>query len=373
MSKTGFNNKRIEFCVGCLTREQLKSRKLHTLSDDSIHYALIQGNIYVPENSRACRIDIDESGLIKQDHIDQISVISQETCLDKEKAEKILKRFLKFGRRNTLFSKFSDEVSITESLWKNNTGLSKIQFYEQVESLGDMNEKIAKELFAKSETHLNLICDGTYCRIQKSSNYTFQRLLFSGQKKYNFVKPFVVTTTNGRIVDIFGLHPAGKNDATILKEILEDKKNGLRDFLQENDILIFDRGLWVVEVKNSFLKRSFRAIESISNAELNHTLVDYKIAAALINKYFKFVFSYNENIEIARKMKLKISKSNDLCKIVIDNKLHKKSNFEKIEYAEINDFPILTIDKIKNEISYGNYQIIQAKSYNIFQQMVKMK
>lgn len=301
------------YCFIC--RRSNKSRKLHTLSDDSIHYALILGNIYLPENARSCNIHLDDFGLIKQDHLEQIPVISQQTCLDKQKTEKIINRFLKFGRRNTLFSKFSDEATLTDSLCKNNTGLIKIQFLELAESLENMNDSskrtklqalaiylfwlktglqqraiashfeidshfdifrylkqvrkclienfvisnlglqhlqrnewlkqnsaIAKELFANDETQLILICDGTYCRIQKSSNYTFQRLTYSGHKKYNLVKPFVVTTTNGRIVDIFGIHPAIKNDATILKEILEDKKSGLSDFLHKNDILILDRG-----------------------------------------------------------------------------------------------------------------------------------
>ncbi|CAF1010658.1 unnamed protein product [Brachionus calyciflorus] len=133
-------------------------------------------------------------------------------------------------------------------------------------------------------------------------------------------------------------------------------------FLEANKSRLVTKCRWV-EDTNSFLKRSFCAIESVSNAELNHTLDDHKIAAAFINKYFKFLFSDNDKNEIARKMKLNISKSNDLCKIVIDNKLHKKSNFEKIEYAKINDFPILTINQITNEITFGNYQIIQAKSY----------
>ncbi|CAF0992169.1 unnamed protein product [Brachionus calyciflorus] len=64
---------------------------------------------------------------------------------------------------------------------------------------------------------------------------------------------------------------------------------------------------WVVEVTNSFLKRSFRDNKSISKTELNHALVDYKIIAALINKYFKFLFPDIDNIELARKMKSKIS------------------------------------------------------------------
>ena len=269
----------------------------------------------------------------------------------------------------------------------------------------EQNTKIAKELFAQDENQLIIIFDGTYCKIEKSSNYYFQRITFSGQKGYNLVKPFVCTATNGRILDIFGLHPANDGDGDILKDVLE-KDSSLKEFLKSNDILILDRGFtrvsnflkevhgltpmipssikngekqlstleanksrlvtkcrWVVEVLNSFIKRSFRALDGVTNKELDHTLEDYRIAAAFVNKYFQRLYSDNDNVEIARKMKKRLDVPNLLSDFVKENKLHKKSLFFKLEAAQINDFPVLSVDDIVNEFTFGNYQINQAKSY----------
>ena len=48
---------------------------------------------------------------------------------------------------------------------------------------------------------------------------------------------------------------------------------------------------YVVEVTNSFVKNSFRALEGLNNRSLDHILDDYRIPAALINRYFKRLFS----------------------------------------------------------------------------------
>ena len=113
--------------------------------------------------------------------------------------------------------------------------------------------------------------------------------------------------------------------------------NDLKELLQPNDIIILDRGFrdcvenleknyklkvkipssiekdqkqlstlaanhshmvtkcrWVIEVTNSFLKNSFKALDNVKNLSLKHTLVDYRIAASLINKYFKRLYSDND-------------------------------------------------------------------------------
>ena len=55
------------------------------------------------------------------------------------------------------------------------------------------------------------------------------------------VKPFVICTTDGFIVDIYGLYEANKNDAKILSEIFKTS-NDLRDILKPDDIFVVDRG-----------------------------------------------------------------------------------------------------------------------------------
>ncbi len=80
---------------------------------------------------------------------------------------------------------------------------------------------------------------------------------------------------------------------------------------------------WVVEVINTFLKNSFKALKQVPNISLPHTLEDYKIAAALINRFFKRLFSdQNDHKEIAENMKLKLDVENELEKLVKNDKLN---------------------------------------------------
>ena len=48
---------------------------------------------------------------------------------------------------------------------------------------------------------------------------------------------------------------------------------------------------WVVEVINSHLKRSFKALSQVKNSTLLTVIEDYRIAGALINKFFSRLIS----------------------------------------------------------------------------------
>ena len=80
--------------------------------------------------------------------------------------------------------------------------------------------ELTNEIFNAKESQLILVVDGTYCHCQKSSNNYFQRKTFSVQKKTHLVKPFLFSTSNGKIVDVFGLHETTKNDASIMNDVL---------------------------------------------------------------------------------------------------------------------------------------------------------
>ena len=86
-----------------------------------------------------------------------------------------------------------------------------------------------------------MIADGTYCYIQKSSHYEFQRKTYSVQKKRNLIKPFLVCAADGTIIDIYGPYDAILNDANIMERVLSEDKS-LRELIMEGDILIADRG-----------------------------------------------------------------------------------------------------------------------------------
>ena len=104
------------------------------------------------------------------------------------------------------------------------------------------NTEQASEIFIRDDNQLILIADGTYCYIQKSANNSFQRKTYSGQKKRHLVKPFVLCTADGTIVDIYGLYAATVNDAKIMEDVFENDVN-LRELIKPDDISIADRGL----------------------------------------------------------------------------------------------------------------------------------
>ena len=209
------------------------------------------------------------------------------------------------------------------------------------------NSHISKSLFDASNEQLILVADGTYCYCQKSSNNAFQRKTWSTHKGRHLVKPFVICTSDGHILDIYGLFEATTNDASILSTILSEDKS-LSALLKENDIFLLDRGFrdclkefeekyklftkmpslmardekqldsksanqtrfvtkcrWVVEVVNSFL-RTFKALKQVPNKSLPHVFQDFKIAGALINKFFKRLISDEEDSDtIIQSMKKK--------------------------------------------------------------------
>lgn len=290
---------------------------------------------------------------------------------------------------------------LTASFVKENLGVNHLSRNEWVSN----NSKIASELFCTNEEQFIIIADGTYCYCQKSANNFFQRKTYSAQKKQHLVKPFVVTASNGRIIDIFGPFEATKNDASILAEVLKDE-NGLITVLKENDIVLLDRGFrdciesleadyglcpkipsflrkkekqldtkdanysrlvtkcrWVIEVTNSFLMTSFQALRRVKNKQLKTILKDFRIAAALINRFFKRLYSDDDDKEIAIRIKQRLNEENGLKNHVIMCKSHLKSQNTRIEDCLISDFPVFSLQMIKNYITLGNYQLNQSLSY----------
>ncbi len=65
-----------------------------------------------------------------------------------------------------------------------------------------------------------MVADGTYVFCEKSQNYKLQKELYSMHKYRHLIKPFVVCTRDGLILDVFGPYSAKSNDANILMSIL---------------------------------------------------------------------------------------------------------------------------------------------------------
>lgn len=269
------------------------------------------------------------------------------------------------------------------------------------------NTQTVNEIYLKGEKRFVAVLDGTYVWCEKSMNNTFQRQTYSVHKKTHLVKPFVITAADGHIVDIYGLFEATKNDATIAVEILGREKE-LRELLRPNDTLIVDRGFrdcvslltndykldvkmpslaqdsdesqlstleantsrlvtkcrWVVEARNGILKRSFKALSEVYNKELHHTIEDFRIAGAIVNKFHKSLHSdgiYAK--EVAQKMAERLHVPNKLKEYALKRKTFSKKDFTRLTEASINDFPTLDIDDIENNITLGSFQVKMSLSY----------
>jgi hypothetical protein len=105
------------------------------------------------------------------------------------------------------------------------------------------NTDSVKVLHQMKDDELAVIVDGTYTRLQKSSNNDFQYQSYSMHKHYNLIKPFIICCADGYFIDCYGPFDAKPNDAQILRYILKTDKD-LVDLLTPADKirLFVDRG-----------------------------------------------------------------------------------------------------------------------------------
>ena len=102
------------------------------------------------------------------------------------------------------------------------------------------NTETLKTLYDLNEDAICWIIDGGYQRCQKSQNNEFQYTTFSAQKGQNLFHPCLIVTPTGFIVDCFVNFEANKNDAEILREII-NKDQRFMNILKPNDFLFLDR------------------------------------------------------------------------------------------------------------------------------------
>ncbi|XP_063829743.1 uncharacterized protein LOC135080779 [Ostrinia nubilalis] len=279
--------------------------------------------------------------------------------------------------------------------------------------IAEKNLYIPNALFGNPGSNIEdrkaiVIMDGTYIYVQKSSNYSYQKKTYSLHKYRNLVKPFLIVCCDGYIVDVLGPFPATKSDADILKDEVRDPSQPLRQYFKEGDIFILDRGFrdcipilenlhysvhyplslesgeyqmntenanesrkvtlcrWVVEVVNGRFKRDFKLLrQDYFNKASKHLMADFKVAAALINRFHPLLVDRDDAREIVSVIQEKIFTNNTLAEFVETNNLNRKrANFESItvQINNLNNFPQLEYSDLIL-ISLGVYQIKQARSY----------
>ncbi|KAK3109143.1 hypothetical protein FSP39_023866 [Pinctada imbricata] len=93
------------------------------------------------------------------------------------------------------------------------------------------------------ENKLSVVWDGTYYYIEKSGDYSFSRRSYSGQKKRPLLKFMSIVFPDGYVVDSIGpyLSDGRNNDAGMTTHIMT-LNDELKDWLQEGDVCVVDRG-----------------------------------------------------------------------------------------------------------------------------------
>jgi hypothetical protein len=305
-------------------------------------------------------------------------------------------------------SNYSKEVrtALSQSFVSINLG-AKAQTRDQ---LCERNTPFVREFLNNHDDQkMAVIADGTYLRIEKSSNNAEQRKCYSDQKKAPIIKPFVICAPDGYIIDIYGLYPGTMNDAEIIKIIMKTDQD-LQLLLKEGDILVVDRGFrdalsflknkykletmmprllnknqkqftteeanesrlctkirYVVESAIGLVIGRYRVFDQrAENKSLTHYLEDIRIAGALVNKYCKRMYSDKGHALVMARTMFEIrKKENKLKDLVEQNNLHRKSLFIDIHNndLEFECFPKLSIETIQTEIAYGSYQLSHSLSY----------
>jgi len=122
---------------------------------------------------------------------------------------------------------------------------------------------------------------------------------------------------------------------------------------------------YMVEVVNGKLSTLFRSNSKIHrNVTLTHALDDYRIAGAIINKFYTLHTPNANDINIATSMKNKLTSVNRLDTILANHHIDRaRKNFQKMTASSIPDFPHYTLDHIANNITFGPYSIKQAQGY----------
>lgn len=280
-----------------------------------------------------------------------------------------------------------------------------INFARRRDDLSSHNTEMCRILHCNNNNNIAaVICDGTYIFTHKSTNYEFQKLSYTSQKKRNFVKVMMIVGPDGMIFNALGPYPANHNDAKILQTIFET--SGMFDNLRRGDVFILDRGFrdvakfieekgmvvkmpnfvqkntkgqlttkeanesrlvtavrFVVETRNGHMKTIWKVFEhSWGIIPLAHMMTDFTICAALINRYFP-TFESNAGIaeEIANRMLENMNVPNILSQITAKQNFQNKFRTFQL-FEDYSELPSLNETDLYR-ISLGPYQIKNAASY----------
>jgi len=276
------------------------------------------------------------------------------------------------------------------------------------EAIRKHSRKFFNQLFEKPEDTLFLTADGTYLFIDKPGDFEEQRKTFSLHKHRNLLKPMMIILPSGYLIDAPGMFYAdsNNNDAHIMKYIFKNTELGT--FVEEGDCLIYDRGFrdiveenrraglevympsllpngrkqftavegnhsrrvtmvrWLVESTNGRLKNVFSFFKgTIVGSHKGKIKPFFKIACALLNKYFDPLFNDAEKHErFAEVVLARLDMPNLLQSRAEELRLIRMTGkWQRASEETVGNFPRLTWAELE-EFTLGSYQLFIADKYN---------
>ncbi|RNA30700.1 Zinc finger 62 like [Brachionus plicatilis] len=245
----------------------------------------------------------------------------------------------------SIFEKFKDISTLDEKHCKEITGWSKekfISFSKYIKSVNDNLQRSKEQLIALyrywlstgsnqktlaslfKEDVLAIVCDGTYTRLEKTSD----------------------------------------NDAAFIEERTDQTFSKSKQLTTEqtSDTKLVTKCRFIVEKQIGILKNK-KALDNIRNSEAGHIMIDYRNCCAVINFDFKPSCSDGVNAgKIAKRILKKIEKKQNNLEFLLGKQLDTKE-IVPINFSEIDDFPVLKRKTMQNKIFLGSFQLRQAKSY----------
>ena len=287
-----------KYCFICLS----KSNKLTRVSKGSINLAYRKYNLIIKNGLRLCNSHNDSTKTMKSTEFVKIETIK--TNLEKEdepsccifdnfkRIDEIDDDFCKIvtGWNKSVFIQFclmiksthetdgrcleelvaiyrfwlrKGSTQLTISLMKSNTDQRQISRYlnsirtaiykdftplyvgtdKERNIYLQHNTESALTLHKLNKDDLIVVADGTYVRVEHSSNNNFQYNSYSMQKSNNLIKPFILCCADGYILDVYGPFSARLNDSRIFEIILQRDHNLKRLFSPYRTALFLDRGI----------------------------------------------------------------------------------------------------------------------------------
>lgn len=134
---------------------------------------------------------------------------------------------------------------------------------------------------------------------------------------------------------------------------------------EANESRLVTKTRWIVEARNGHIKSIFKFFDHTLHLQHAKNLGDFfRIAAAIINKYYPLIHMAGVNAELAREMLEKSRQPNVVQAIVESENLQARNaqRWIKLTSDHVQNFPLLTLDFLR-DLTIGVYQVNLSPSY----------